>query len=112
MSDETIVFATRTNAGDVLTMLLKAQQLMEATGQGPDVGPFLNCEDPEKNWYDPRRPLATDVWRALAGLSLMYHGAVTVPAEVAEHAEHGRKFFGGHPCLCPVCVAHRKKNAT
>jgi hypothetical protein len=107
MSDS-IVIATRTNTNDVLTMLIAVQKVMNDTDQSPDIPAYTTCADPEKDWYDPRRPLATDVWRAVAGLSLKYHGAV-VPKEVEEHAEHGRKFFGGHPCLCPVCVGHRVK---
>lgn len=107
--DGTRVLSTRTKEGDVLTMLLKVQDAMARNGETPDVGPFLSCTDPEKNWFDPRNPLATDVWRALAGLSLKYHG--DVPKEIADHAEHGRKFFGGHPCLCHICMAYRAVNA-
>lgn len=103
--DAAMVFATRTSANDVLTMLLKVRDAMVVNGDDPDVEPFLEGANPEKTWYDPRRPLATDVCRALAGLTLKYHGAV--PPEVEEHAAHGRRFFGGAACQCLVCKAHR-----
>lgn len=105
LAEANMVFATRTSANDVLTMLLKVRDAMVANGDAPDVEPFLEGANPEKTWYDPRRPLATDVWRALAGLTLKYHGAV--PPEVEEHAAHGRRFFGGADCQCLVCKAHR-----
>ncbi len=97
------------NTNDVLTMLLAVRDSMAANNEAPDVPRLTNYTgDAEKNWYDPRRPLASDVWRALEGLSLKYHGNA-VPYEVKAHAEHGAMFFGGHPCLCEVCIAHRKK---
>jgi hypothetical protein len=34
---------------------------------------------------------------------------VTIPKEVEEHAEHGRKFFSGASCMCPVCTKHRER---
>jgi hypothetical protein len=99
---------TSKNDDDVLEVLMEVRDAMAASGQGPDMPELHNFTGDRDNWYDPRRPLATDVWRVLAGLPLKYHGSA-VPKEVEEHAAHGRKFFGGHPCLCEVCTAHRRK---
>lgn len=97
---------TSKNDDDVLKVLMEVRDAMAASGQGPDIPELHIFTGNRDNWFDPRRPLATDVWRVLAGLPRKY-GKV-VPNEVEEHAAHGRRYFGGANCLCPVCVKHRQ----
>jgi hypothetical protein len=97
--------SNKTDADDVLDVLREVQKAMAASDQSPDIPELHNFTGDRDNWYDPRRPLATDVWRVLAGLPRKYGKTVN---EVEEHAAHGRRYFGGAACTCPVCVKHRQ----
>ena len=63
---------TSKNDDDVLEVLMEVRDAMVASGQGPDMPELKNFTGNRDNWYDPRRPLATDVWRVLAGLPRKY----------------------------------------
>jgi hypothetical protein len=63
---------TSKNDDDVLEVLMEVRDAMIASGQGPDMPELRNFTGNRDNWFDPRRPLATDVWRVLAGLPRKY----------------------------------------
>jgi hypothetical protein len=58
-----------------LELLLKeVRQALEVSGGGPDIPRRSDFTGDTDNWFDPRRPLATDIWRVLEGLPPKYYG--------------------------------------
>jgi hypothetical protein len=62
----------RPDPSDMWKVLLQVQRAMAESDQAPDISPLRECQNPIENWFDPRRTLATDIWRVLAGLPLKF----------------------------------------